>query len=57
MLSLLENHVLPLVVVSQKISMGYFKNGVNFIPEVEYLLGKGSWKNGLVSYAMFLLVS
>lgn len=30
---------------------------INFIPEVEYLLEKRSWKKQFWYYAMFLLVS
>lgn len=36
--------VLPLVVIPQKTLMGYFKDGINFIPEIEYLFEKRSWK-------------
>lgn len=33
-----------LVVIPQKTLMGYFKDGINFISEIEYLFEKRSWK-------------
>lgn len=49
---------LPLVVTPQKILTGYFKDGVSFIPEVEYLFEKKSWKNsfGVVYYVSSTLI-
>lgn len=40
MVSTWKTCFLPLVVIPQKILTGYFKDGVSFIPEVEYLFEK-----------------